>query len=225
MKCCCQTISGEAEGLPFWFLLRSVCRSEFCYGNLRPTEPLETLHGFRSTPKDFGRKWKAEWGRTWAWWPFFFDQHLICWWSKVAGHFFKWFDLNVGFLIPELAVCGLQLTSEKTKMLTTSPLDTSNVVDLCGELVRVILADLLHKYSGRNFSSNSLGKNNLDVAHPFQVACNKFQNIYLWNKHIFAVLRLKSFEAVVFPAMFFGLATLPWTKVCWQKLGAVRFVL
>lgn len=27
------------------------------------------------------------------------------------------------------------------------------------------------------------------------------------------------------PAMFFGLATLPWTKVCLQKLGAVRFVL
>ena len=70
-------------------------------------------------------------------------------------------------------------------MWTTSPLDTSNVVDLCGELVRVIPADLLHKYSGRNFSSNSLGKNNLDVAHPLQVACNKFQNIYLWNKHNF----------------------------------------
>ena len=119
----------------------------------------------------------------------------------------------------------MQLTSEKTKMLTTSPWDTSNVVDLCGELVRVIPADLLHKHSGRNFSSNSLGKNNLDVAHPFQVACNNFQNIYLWNKHIFAVLRLKLFEAVVSPAMFFGLATLPWTKVCLQKLGAVRFVL
>jgi len=82
-------------------------------------------------------------------------------------------------LIPELAVCGLQLTSEKTKMLTTSPLDTSNVVDLCGELVRVLPADLLHTYSGRNFSSNSLGKNTLDFAHPLQVACNKFQNVYL----------------------------------------------
>ena len=46
------------------------------------------------------------------------------------------FDSGIGSL-------RLATDLREIKMLTTSPLDTSNVVDLCGELVRVIPADLL----------------------------------------------------------------------------------
>ena len=42
------------------------------------------------------------------------------------------------------------------------------------------------------------------------------------NKHVSLVLRLKLFDAVVSPAMLFGLATLPLTKGCLQKLGVVQ---
>ena len=42
------------------------------------------------------------------------------------------------------------------------------------------------------------------------------------NKHVSLVLRLKLFDAVVSPAMLFGLATLPLTKVCLQKFGVVQ---
>ena len=44
----------------------------------------------------------------------------------------------------------------------------------------------------------------------------------LLNKHVSLVLRLKLFDAVVSPAMLFGLATLPLTKGCLQKLGVVQ---
>ena len=40
--------------------------------------------------------------------------------------------------------------------------------------------------------------------------------------HIALVLRLKVFDAVMSPAMLFGPATLPLTKVCLQKLGVVQ---
>ena len=64
----------------------------------------------------------------------------------------------------------------------------------------------------------------MEFAHRLQVAWNKFRKYkhVLLNKHISLVLRLKLFDAVVSPAMLFGLATLPLTKVCLQKLGVVQ---
>ena len=61
-------------------------------------------------------------------------------------------------------------------------------------------------------------------AHRVQVAWNKFHKYkhVLLNKHISLVLRLKLFDTVVSPAMLFGLATLPLTKGCLQKLGVVQ---
>ena len=127
-------------------------------------------------------------------------------------------------LIPELAACGLQLNSAKTKILTTSPLNTSEFVDVCGEMVQVIHAESVHKYLGRNLTANFLARRDIEFAHRLQVAWNKFQKYkhVLLNKHISLVLRLKFFDAVVSPAMLFGLATLPLTKVCLQKLGVVQ---
>ena len=130
-------------------------------------------------------------------------------------------------LIPELAACGLQLNSAKTKILTTSPLNTSEFVDVCGEMVQVIQvihAESVHKYLGRNLTANFLARRDMEFAHRLQVAWNKFLKYkhVLLNKHISLVLRLKLFDAVVSPAMLFGLATLPLTKVCLQKLGVVQ---
>ena len=50
---------------------------------------------------------------------------------------------------------------------------------------------------------------------------SQYKHILL-NKHVSLVLRLKLFEAMVSPAMPFGLATLPLTKGCLQKLGVVQ---
>ena len=127
-------------------------------------------------------------------------------------------------LIPELAACGLQLNSAKTKILTTSPSESSEFVDVCGEMVQVIHAETVHKYLGRNLSGNFLAWRNSEFAHRLQVAWNKFHKYkhILLNKHVSLVLRLKLFDAVVSPAMLFGLATLPLTKGCLQKLGVVQ---
>ena len=77
-------------------------------------------------------------------------------------------------LIPELAVCGLQLNSAKTKNLTTSPLNTSEFVDVCGEMLQVIHAESVHKYLGRNLTANFLARRDMEFSHRLQVAWNKF---------------------------------------------------
>ena len=71
---------------------------------------------------------------------------------------------------------------------------------------------------------NFLAKKDLEFAHCLQVAWNKFliyEHIFL-NKHGSLALRLNLFDAAVFPAMLFGLAALPLTKVCLPKLGVVH---
>ena len=70
-------------------------------------------------------------------------------------------------LIPEVAACGLQLNSAKTKMLTTSPSENSEFVDVCGEMVQVIHAETVHKYLGRNLSGNFLARRNSE----FNIVC------------------------------------------------------
>ena len=119
-------------------------------------------------------------------------------------------------LIPELAACGLQLNSAKTKILTTCPSESSEFVDVCGEMAQVIHAETVHKFLGRNLGGNFLATSNSEFAHRLQVAWNKFHKYkhMLLNKHVSLVLRLKLFDAVVSPAMLFGLATLPLTKGC-----------
>ena len=106
----------------------------------------------------------------------------------------------------------------------TSPSESSEFVDVCGEMVHVFHAETVHKYLGRNLSGNFLARRNYDFAHRWQVAWNKFHKYKqtILNKYVFWVLRLKLFDAVVSPAMLFGPATLPLTKGCLQKLGVVQ---
>ena len=127
-------------------------------------------------------------------------------------------------LIPELAACGLQLNSAKPKILPTSPAESYEYVDVCGEMIQVIHAETVHKYLGRNLGGNFWARRNSEFAHRLPVAWNKFQKYkhILLNKHVPLVLRLKLFDAMVSPAMLFGLATLPLTKGCLQKLGVVQ---
>ena len=90
-------------------------------------------------------------------------------------------------LIPELAACGLQLNSAKTKILTTSALDTSEFVDVCGEMVQGIHAESVHKYLGRNLTGNFLARRDMEFAHRVPVAWNKFakyKHILLNNQSI-----------------------------------------
>ena len=140
--------------------------------------------------------------------------------------FFTWFDLytRLKFWIPELAVCGLQLNSAKTKILTTSP---SENLWLCWCMWRddticsrrnsaqIFGPQLRWKFFGQEkfWICTSLA-GCLEQIH-------KYKHILL-NKHVSLFCGLKLFDAVVFPAMLFGLATLPLTKGCLQKLGVVQ---
>ena len=70
-------------------------------------------------------------------------------------------------LIPEFAACGLQLNSAKAKILTTSPLNTSEFVDVCGEMVQVIPAESVHKYLGRNLTANISSQERYGICPSF----------------------------------------------------------
>ena len=91
-------------------------------------------------------------------------------------------------------------------------------------MVQVIHAETVHKYLGRNLSGNFLARRSSEFAHRLQVAWSKFRKYkhLLLNKHVSLVLLPKLFNAVVSPAMLFGLAPLPLTKGCLQKLGVVQ---
>ena len=128
-------------------------------------------------------------------------------------------------LIPELAVCGLQLNSAKTKILTTSPLNTSEFVDVCGEMVQVIHAESVHKcLVGRNFTANFLARR--DMEFPSFAGClEQISEIYkhvLLNKHISLVLRLKLFDAVVSPAQ---VAQVAQAQVAQTQVAQARLLL
>ena len=64
----------------------------------------------------------------------------------------------------------------------------------------------------------------MEFAHRLPVASNKFHKYkhILLNKDIPLVLRMKLFDAVVSPAMLFGLATLPLPQVCLQNLVSCK---
>jgi len=89
-------------------------------------------------------------------------------------------------LIPELAACGLQLNSAKTKILTTCPSESSEFVAVCGGMVQVIHAESVHKYLGWNLGGNFVARRDLEFAHRLQVAWNKFHK----SKHVLFVLVL-----------------------------------
>ena len=108
-------------------------------------------------------------------------------------------------LIPELAVYGLQLNLAKTKILTTSPSESFEFVNVRGEMVQVIHAETVRKYLGRNLGGNFLARRISKFVHRLQVVWNKFHKYkhILLNKLVSLVLRLKLFDAVVSPAMRF----------------------
>ena len=90
-------------------------------------------------------------------------------------------------------------TRRKQKILTTSPSESSEFVDVCEEMVRVIHAETVHKYLGRNLGGNFLGQEKfLNLPIRLQVAWkNKFHKYIkykhiLLNKHVSLVLRLKN---------------------------------
>ena len=101
-------------------------------------------------------------------------------------------------LIPEFAACSLQPNSAKTKTLTTSPSEKFEFVDACEEMVRVIPAETVRKYLGRNLSGNVLARRSSEFAHCLQIAGKKickYKHILL-NEHVSLVLWLKIFDAV-----------------------------
>ena len=108
-------------------------------------------------------------------------------------------------LIPNLAACGLQLNSAKNKNFDNVSAESSEFVDVCGEMVQVIHAETGYKYLSRNLDGNFLATTNSEFAHHLQVAWNKFQKYKrtLLNKHVSLVLRLQLFDAMVSPAMLF----------------------
>ena len=72
------------------------------------------------------------------------------------------------FWFRKLVVCNW--TRRKQKILTTSPSESSEFVDVRGDMVRVIHAETVHKYLGRNLGGNFLGQEKFWIC-PSSAGC------------------------------------------------------
>ena len=96
---------------------------------------------------------------------------------------------------------------------------SSEFVDVCGEMVQFIHAESVHKYVGRNLSGNCL-----ECVHRFQVAWNKFHKIqtYLLEQAYFFRFAAEIIWRGAVSCYAVGLATLPLTEGCLQKLNVAQ---
>ena len=103
-------------------------------------------------------------------WPTFDMLMILCCLPPLPKIWFICWKL--WFRSLQLAACNW--IRPRQKILTTSPLNTSEFADVCGEMVQVIHAESVHKYLGRNLTANFLARKDMEFAHRLQVAWNKF---------------------------------------------------
>ena len=80
-------------------------------------------------------------------------------------------------LIPELAVCGLQLSSAKTKILTTSPSENCKFVDVCGEMVQLLPAETVHIRTGESETE----RQTMLTGGPIRILLHPIMNKTMWR--------------------------------------------
>jgi len=126
-------------------------------------------------------------------------------------------------LIQELGKIGLHLSPHKTKVFTTSDVESALYLDICGDMVEVLMPDSVHKYLGRHLDGNLFQRHITELNHRIHVAWYKLQlhRKVLTNRHVSIKLRLKLFDATVTPTVLYGLHTLSLTQQQLQKLDIV----
>ena len=80
----------------------------------------------------------------------------------------------VEMLVQELSLIGLQLNGTKTKVLTTSTLQETSYVEICGTMVAILHGGMTHKYLGRKFPGNLNSRTEVEIMHRIQCAWHKF---------------------------------------------------
>ena len=127
-------------------------------------------------------------------------------------------------LVVELSRAGLQLNTSKTKLFTTSYLEHPLYIDGCDDFLAVLWGEDKHRYLGRTICGDLKRRGLVELQHRFQIGWMNFHKhkYILTNKHVALQLRLKLFDAVVSPAILFGLATLPLTKSEYQLVDKLQ---
>ena len=128
------------------------------------------------------------------------------------------------FLITELGAMGLQLNASKTKILTTASGSRPMHVEFAGDSVEILSGRSKHKYLGKTLVGDLRHRAEVELGHRLQVTWAKFHKHrhVLTNKHVALKLRLKFFDSVLSPTVFFGLATLPLSKSQLQRLDVTQ---
>ncbi|CAE7931485.1 XI-F, partial [Symbiodinium necroappetens] len=110
-------------------------------------------------------------------------------------------------LSEELLKVGLQLNPQKTKILTTTELASPMYLDVHGDMISVLHGKDQHPYLGRLLCGHLRERAAVEYSHRIRVAWHKFHlhRQSLLNKHVSLKNRLKLFQAVVTPAVLYGL--------------------
>ena len=118
---------------------------------------------------------------------------------------------------------GLGLNTSKTKVITNEMV-SYEYVDIVGSMVEVLGPNSEHKFLGRYLSGNLDNRVHTEVQHRIKVGWMKFGQYSktLCNKNISIKLRMKLFDSVVSPSLFFGLAILPLHVSSIEKINIVQ---
>ena len=124
-----------------------------------------------------------------------------------------------------LGESGLELNTDKTKLLSTMHTPTSETfIETSHGLIEHVSTKGSHKYLGRKFPGKMTDRGAVALQHRISCAWAAFQKLQdsLVNKHVNVKLRLKLFDATVSPTALYSLNTCPLTVVQLKKREAVQ---
>ena len=114
-----------------------------------------------------------------------------------------------------LHLYGLELNLKKTKILSTEPApDNIQVCITKHGSVEILSATSKHKYLGRGFVGDVSARGKAAVDHRLNCAWMEYKSYQhvLEDKHVSVVLRLKLFQSIISPTVFYSLDTCPLTE-------------
>ena len=134
----------------------------------------------------------------------------------------------IDMLVEEFCIVGLELNTKKSKFFTLDgdiiACDSPILVEAGGGFIEVARRNEKHTYLGNAFAGNlrHRGKGILD--NRLRCAWSKFHMFRhsLTNKHVDIKLRLRLFDAVVSPAVLYGLSTAPLTSAAVECLAIAQ---
>ena len=91
-------------------------------------------------------------------------------------------------------------------------------------MIQILPTKDAHRYLGRQLCLHPDLRCDIEINHRVKIAWMKFHQHSKWllNRHVSLRQRLKLFRSIISPALIFGLAVFPMSKINLEKIAAVQ---